>query len=574
MLKPTYRPDLHGTEDGSAHVATVFDLLGTLPRISLDRLYGLEDLGSASSSCTPSASPFPWTCRAVFQSLTPLAKQYVMRLLCLPEGVRQSCLKSWVEPRFFTGHQKAVQQLDRLRILLSSEDEDIEEDEDDRDGGHGRLGNGKGRPSPRYRLNGHFRKNLQAALTNQLAGPWGVGRALEEKAAPDAALPPSLPSEELETYMCDKWNGVLHYLVGAEEAGFPDPAEEVKQFLADTGMMAVPEEEEGEEVEGEVEGEGGVVLMEVEGKMGKEGKGRRHLRITNAGINFLLKDVHLQVWRFVAYVIAHEAASRDEILTFLFQLSYCAVGRPYPVRALSPTQQALLEKFISFGLIYQDDRHSRHFYPTAVAVNLIFGGTVQEERLRRGHGHIRAEGRENRKELRLVDPSQLAVIVETNYQLVAYTSSSLHVEMLRIFTDVRCRLPNVVIGFITRASVRRAMASGITAATILSFLKTHTHVAVRTGKGRLLPENVEAQIELWHQERSRVKFEEVMMIDLSSLMVEEFEEVRTYAENLAVVCWASRRRGGGLWRQKKRRKRGAWGKSGVPRGGVVSASSY
>jgi transcription initiation factor TFIIH subunit 4 len=44
--------------------------------------------------------------------------------------------------------------------------------------------------------------------------------------------------------------------------------------------------------------------------------------------------------------------------------------------------------------------------------------------------------------------------------VVAYTASSLHVEMLRIFCDVRCRLPNVVVGFITRASVRRAMASG------------------------------------------------------------------------------------------------------------------
>lgn len=45
-------------------------------------------------------------------------------------------------------------------------------------------------------------------------------------------------------------------------------------------------------------------------------------------------------------------------------------------------------------------------------------------------------------------------------QVVAYTTSALHVEMLRIFCDVRCRLPNVVVGFITRASVRRAMASG------------------------------------------------------------------------------------------------------------------
>jgi transcription initiation factor TFIIH subunit 4 len=143
-----------------------------------------------------------------------------------------------------------------------------------------------------------------------------------------------------------------------------------------------------------------------------------------------------------------------------------------------------------------------------------------------------------------VDPSQLAVIVETNYQLVAYTSSSLHVEMLRIFADVRCRLPNVVIGFITRVSIRRAMASGITAKTILSFLKSHTHPAVRARKGRLLPENVEAQIELWHQERARVKFEEVMMIDLTRLTEEDYEDVRRYAENLAVVCWASKRRGG------------------------------
>lgn len=171
------------------------------------------------------------------------------------------------------------------------------------------------------------------------------------------------------------------------------------------------------------------------------------------------------------------------------------------------------------------------------------------------------------QELRLLDPSQLAVIVETNYQLVAYTSSSLHVEMLRIFTDVRCRLPNVVIGFITRASVRRAMASGITAATILSFLKTHTHVAVRAGKGRLLPENVEAQIELWHQERSRVKFEEVMMIDLSSLMVEEFEEVRTYAENLAVVCWASQRRGGRAGEAEEEEEERGMGEIRGPEGG-------
>lgn len=113
--------------------------------------------------------------------------------------------------------------------------------------------------------------------------------------------------------------------------------------------------------------------------------------------------------------------------------------------------------------------------------------------------------------------------------------------MLRIFADIRCRLPNVVMGFITRAGIRRAMASGITARTILSFLKSHVHPAVRAKKqARLLPENVEAQIELWHRERARVKFEEVMMMDLSRLTWEDFEEVCEYAEHLAVVAWRTR----------------------------------
>ncbi len=60
-----------------------------------------------------------------------------------------------------------------------------------------------------------------------------------------------------------------------------------------------------------------------------------------------------------------------------------------------------------------------------------------------------------------------------------------------------------------------------------------------------MPENVEAQVELWHQERARVKFEEVMMIDLSRLNDEDYMDVRQYAENLAVVCWATKLAVGG-----------------------------
>jgi hypothetical protein len=43
----------------------------------LSRLYGSDDAGEASITAAP------WTCRAVLQSLPQLAKQYVMRLVCV-----------------------------------------------------------------------------------------------------------------------------------------------------------------------------------------------------------------------------------------------------------------------------------------------------------------------------------------------------------------------------------------------------------------------------------------------------------------------------------------------------------
>jgi hypothetical protein len=109
----------------------------------------------------------------------------------------------------------------------------------------------------------------------------------------------------------------------------------------------------------------------------------------------------------VEYVLSHEDHDRDGILTFLFQLSYCRPGSYYPVEALTKVQRRLLDKFMSFGLIYRRSETSSRFYPTNVAINLIFGASG-----------IRAADQENvPRELRLLDPNQLTVIVETNYQV-------------------------------------------------------------------------------------------------------------------------------------------------------------
>eukprot|EP00611_Tribonema_gayanum_P025018 TRINITY_DN560_c0_g1_i4.p1 TRINITY_DN560_c0_g1~~TRINITY_DN560_c0_g1_i4.p1 ORF type:complete len:164 (-),score=4.97 TRINITY_DN560_c0_g1_i4:160-651(-) len=63
----------------------IFAILQTLPSESLDRLYGGAGAGEASLRAAP------WTCRAVLQSLSPLAKQYVMRLVCI-EGMTSSAV--------------------------------------------------------------------------------------------------------------------------------------------------------------------------------------------------------------------------------------------------------------------------------------------------------------------------------------------------------------------------------------------------------------------------------------------------------------------------------------------------
>jgi hypothetical protein len=94
--------------------------------------------------------------------------------------------------------------------------------------------------------------------------------------------------------------------------------------------------------------------------------------------------------------------------------------------------------------------------------------------------------------------------------------------------------------------VRRALATGISARTIVAFLTGHTHSSVRRrmeqlekqGRaGRLLPENVEEQIYLWHREMERVQYQEAIMIDLSRYEDRDFAEVHRYAQSLQVLLW-------------------------------------
>ena len=78
------------------------------------------------------------------------------------------------------------------------------------------------------------------------------------------------------------------------------------------------------------------------------------MTITSAGYRFMLMDVHVQLWTFVAsYMSTHLTEMDDKIglLSLLFQLSFCAVGDCFAVESVDASQQAKLRTLASFGLV-------------------------------------------------------------------------------------------------------------------------------------------------------------------------------------------------------------------------------
>ena len=127
---------------------------------------------------------------------------------------------------------------------------------------------------------------------------------------------------ELERYTQRRWDSVLHYLVGSTSEGgedIEDPPEAVVHFLEKTGLM----QEDPEWRRGST-------------KFGSKAP----LVITSRGYEFMLLNVHVQVWQFVLQYLKSLLVSfknkkkaqgiQSEALLFLICLSYCRVGEAYP----------------------------------------------------------------------------------------------------------------------------------------------------------------------------------------------------------------------------------------------------
>jgi transcription initiation factor TFIIH subunit 4 len=70
-----------------------------------------------------------------------------------------------------------------------------------------------------------------------------------------------------------------------------------------------------------------------------------------------------------------------------------------------------------------------------------------------------------------VETTKKFITVETNFRLYAFTNIDIEILILSFFVEMEVRMPNFVVGYITRNSVRNALKSGLTVVQIQDFLQ-------------------------------------------------------------------------------------------------------
>ncbi|KAJ3546069.1 hypothetical protein NMY22_g2196 [Coprinellus aureogranulatus] len=432
----------------------------------------------------------PSSCLSIFRLLSPLERQIIMNLLWLESAISTSQMAAWVVREARPLYDSALETLAGLHILPHS--------------------------TVKLALNPTFKTNFRHALTGGgSSGSFGVpagedyegnqegssnSRKDGKRGSPTLAMLDSYALERWEA--CSAWTAadtsspdlqtVLHYMVssGTSDAKPAEPSPGVRFLLKTSGLM-------------------------------NEDRQGAPLRISSMGFQFLLHSPHEQLWHLLLqYLQLAEQRRMDlvDVLSFLFMLSTMELGREYSTQNLTKTQSAMLEDLRDYGLIWQRNKASPRFSPTRLSTTL----TSSSPTLPSTVGTSSA-------------PEEGYIILETNYRIYAYTDNPLQTSVLGLFTTLKYRFPNLVVGSITRESVKKALQNGITADQIITYLITHAHPNMRKNNP-LLPVTVQDQIRLWELEKNRLKSQEGYLYTAFASQA-DYELVLKYAKELNVVLW-------------------------------------
>jgi len=248
-------------------------------------------------------------------------------------------------------------------------------------------------------------------------------------------------------------------------------------------------------------------------------------RLTTNGFQFLLKDRRAQVWTLLSACVdvGSTEAIEDSTLALLLRMAFLRPGVAHSAAAMGRGQCRVLGELAELGLLVYQPARQRFFIsrtlhkalqPRTCALNV--GAEQQQQQPRR-------EG----------------IIVEANFRVYVLTDSPTLVSLVRLFATPMQRLPGLFVATITRASVRRALLNGITAAQIVAFLHKNAHPSAAS-LPQVVPGTVVDQIELWERERSRISFEPAVMLDAFPTK-EHFAQFRARAARQRALLWASDR---------------------------------
>jgi transcription initiation factor TFIIH subunit 4 len=379
-----------------------------------------------------------------------------------------------------------------------------------------------------------FYEGFRECLRHFAICPWQVVslNGIAEKESP----------ESLERYSYEVWDKVLHFLVGSDSV--EAPPDDLVNRLLDTNLMQ-PDPED------------------------PRPPNEAALVITEKGYDFMLQDQYKQVWLFVEDFLERIGKAADtsimtDCLLLLVCLSLARVGEAYSLKSVrnKTMRQCLKGLFSSIGLVKiqeipvkagENIKSFAVFYPTRVATQLI--GSTSADKANMTPASALWSLSSQALESALLHPqpndsAHLAIIVQSTFQVCAYTTSELHLRMLSLFCDVPSirRLPNVIFLRITRDSVKGAFNLGIQARQILRFLEKNAHPRLRNrnknapaGQGMSpIPSNVEDQIWLWDRERSRVAMTEVYQQNCKSDAA--FNHILQKTKEIGAHVWSDHRK--------------------------------
>ncbi|KAI9149676.1 RNA polymerase II transcription factor B 52 kDa subunit [Blastocladiella emersonii ATCC 22665] len=333
-----------------------------------------------------------------------------------------------------------------------------------------------------WSLHETFRSEFQNALTGRgLQSSFGSLATGSDRHAVDIPF--------LDNSAKESWEAVLQFMVGTANISSPPLA--VLKILEDSHLM-------------------------------KRSSEHGPLVITHHGFQFLLQDINSQVWalllQYLDLITSGELGMAEvDVLNFLFLLSSMELGAAYSTEVLSDTQKAVLKDMKAFGIVYQRKSKHKRFYPTRLATTLTNGKLAIRH----------AEGEQDG-----------FILLETNFRLYAYTASSLQISILELFVNISAKFPNFVLGVITRDSILRAVAKGITAEQIIAFLTNNAHPLMRKNSP-VLPVTVVDQLRLWEMETKRLHSARGRLFS-GFPNAREFDILVEYAKSIDAVLWASR----------------------------------